>query len=57
MTYRAEAGSVNDLSAGVSLATAEMDFRSEEQSVILDDGQQSAVIAIVIADVSNFAIN
>ena len=52
MSYRAETGSLNVLSAGVSLALPGVDFSSEEQTVLLEDGQQATVIAIAIANVS-----
>lgn len=51
MTYRAETGSVNVLSAGASLATPGMDFPPEEQSVLLGDDEESAVIDVVIFNV------
>lgn len=51
MTYRAEAGSV---SAGVSLATAGADFSPEEQSVLLGDGEESAVIGVTTFHVCLF---
>lgn len=53
MTYMAQNGSVNGLSDAVSLATADMDFSSEELTVRLEDGQQSAAIIIPILEVTS----
>jgi hypothetical protein len=52
VTYRAEAGNVTELSSSVSLATPGVDFSPEEQSVVLGDGEESAVINVAISNVS-----
>lgn len=44
-------GSVSGLTEGTTLASAGRDFMSEEQTVTLQDGQESAVISIDIFDV------
>lgn len=53
MTYRAENGSVSELTGTTSFATAGMDFISEEQVVRLENNQPSADIFIPITDVSH----
>lgn len=52
MTYMAANGSIDELTGDTSFATAGMDFISQEQTVRLGDGQQSAAITIPIIDVS-----
>ena len=52
MTYMAVNGSVSAIDGDTSLASAGMDFNSEEQTVRLEDGQQSAIISVPIIDVS-----
>lgn len=53
MTYRAEAGSVTGLDTGTNRATPGVDFSSEEEYVVLGDGQESAAIDVTIVNVSS----
>lgn len=52
ITYMAANGSVGEVIGDTSFATVGMDFSSEEQTVRLEDGEQSAAITIPIIDVS-----
>ena len=56
VSYEARQGSLAQLTDGQTLATANEDFNSDTQSVILGDGVASTVLRVPIIDVSNFTL-